>query len=408
MTLSVRSTYCAIHVYYFILYIFNEQSQIMNNRDHQTKAFELLRQAIATLETETGIKIEIEDTETSISDLDFQADAVIAIGHYKKIYVETKRNAQQANIGAIIHQIRRLPGNAIFVADYINRKMADKLKQENIQFIDTVGNAYINLEPIYIFVTGKKQNKEPNIKYQSCGNRAFEPKGLMVTYGFLTNPELLNRPYREIARETNVALGTVAWVIKALSAGNYIHDDMKNKYRRITNYRTLLDRWVEAWPEKLKPKLFLGTFVSDEPEWWKDVKIEKYGGHWGGEIAATQYTNYLKPEIATVYIPKDKFANLVKHARLSKEPEFNHYRGSKVHLYKPFWPINDPAAQIQKNGKNIKQRIETNSFFRIKVKNGVVNPVLAYADLIATGDARNLEAAELLYEDRIARSNRKT
>jgi hypothetical protein len=39
---------------------------------------------------------------------------------------------------------------------------------------------------------------------------------LKVIYGFLCNPGLENRTYREIAAETDVALGTVDWIMKEL------------------------------------------------------------------------------------------------------------------------------------------------------------------------------------------------
>jgi len=84
----------------------------------------------------------------------------------------------------------------------------------------------------------------------------------MVTYAFLKDPDLLNRPYREIAAATNVAVGTVGWVVNALKAGKYIYEDGKIKKRRIINYQKLLDRWTAAWPEKLKPNLLLGKYLS--------------------------------------------------------------------------------------------------------------------------------------------------
>jgi len=228
----------------------------------------------------------------------------------------------------------------------------------------------------------------------------------MVTYGFLTHPELLNRPYREIATATNVALGTVGLVIKALKAGGYILDEARDKHRRITNYQMLLDRWVQAWPEKLKPKLFLGTFVTDDIHWWRNIKIERYGGCWGGETAGALYTDYLKPQIATVYIPKNKYAKLVQDMRLSKEPKFNNIAGSKVNIYTPFWPQDSYEIPDQERLNEIKPPVENNKIHCINAGRRLVNPVLAYADLIATGDVRNLEAAEIIYKERIAGLNR--
>lgn len=355
-----------------------------------------LEKAIEALNHATGIRIEIAETVLPGKDANFIADALIDLGPYKEIHVEVKRHAPQAHVGTLINQIQRLPTPAVLVADYINPNMAEKLKHENVQFMDTAGNAYINLEPIYIFITGKKQNKENIAPFRHKTNRAFEPKGLMVTYGFLTNPNLLNQPFREIAAVTGVALGTVGWVIKALTAGHFIHTEARSKRRRITDYQKLLDRWVAAWPEKLRPKHHIGTFATDDPYCWKNVDIENYEGHWGGETAAALYTHYLQPEITTAYIPRYNRTKLIGDMKLRKAKKFDQFRNTEaiVELYTPFWLQEDEVVNP------IEQKD------RLFGKPGLVHPVLAYADLIATGDIRNIEAARKLYDEQIAQFSR--
>lgn len=368
----------------------------------------ILEKATEALKHATNIRIEIAETLLAGQDANFIADALLNIGPYKGVHVEVKRHGPQAHVGTLINQIQRLPTPAVLVADYINPKMADKLKHENIQFMDTVGNAYINLEPIYIFITGKKQNKDYIAPFRNKTNRAFEPKGLMVTYGFLTNPNLLNRPFREIAAVTGVALGTVGLVVKALTAGQFIHMEARNKHRRITNYQKLLDRWVAAWPEKLRPKHHIGTFATDDPHWWKHVDIENYGGHWGGETAAALYTHYLKPEVTTAYIPLYKQAKLIGDMRLRKAEKIDLLRKTEaiVELYTPFWLQEDEVVNpIEQNDTPFGNPNDHEYLSTIK-EPGLVHPVLAYADLIATEDIRNIEVARKLYDERIAQFSR--
>ena len=100
-----------------------------------------------------------------------------------------------------------------------------------------------------------------------------------VVFGFLCNPGLAAAPYREIAEQTDVALGTVGWVVNGLKDAGYLLDRGKKKDRRLTERQKLLERWVEAYPEKLQPKLNLGEFVADNPRWWEAVEIEKYGAY---------------------------------------------------------------------------------------------------------------------------------
>jgi hypothetical protein len=264
---------------------------------------------------------------------------------------------------------------ALLAADYVNPVMARKFKEKNIQFIDTAGNAFINLPPIYIYVTNNKPVERRQIKEKA--QRAFNPTGLKVIYAFLCDADLVNATYREIADAADTALGTVGWVVNDLKENGFLIERGANG-RKLTNLKKLLERWVEQYPNKLRNKLHIGNYVAQDPWWWKEVDIKDCGGCWGGEVAAAKYTNhYLKPKIATVYIEPENIGHLFKRGRLKKAEAWHHDDAGLVKLYKPFWP----------DRKN--NNMET------------VPPILAYADLVATGDPRNLEAAKIIYEKHI-------
>jgi len=374
----------------------------MNKDTKEAAEKDVLEQAIEALKEETGVRIQVKQTQVTHQDGRF-TDALLEVGpDGVEIHVETKLHAAHTNIGAMIDKVQRLPGNPMLVADYINPKMAERLKLERIQYIDTAGNAFINADPIYILITGKKQNKN-GLAIPKNTNRAFEPKGLIVTYAFLTDPNTLNLPYREIAAKTGVAVGTVGWVINALKDGKYIHTEARTKQRRVTNYRKLLDRWVEAWPEKLKPKHQLGTFTTDNANWWNAIKIENFQGYWGGEIAGAFYTKHLKPQITTIYIPKKNQAKLIRTVQLVKADELFPQRENIPHLLTPFWT---PETDVDQNNNTYNMMNDYNDDLRILAVPGMANPILTYADLVATGDTRNLETARILYEERIARPYR--
>ncbi|MBL1276128.1 MAG: hypothetical protein COB30_008560 [Ectothiorhodospiraceae bacterium] len=342
----------------------------------------ILDSAIRAVDRETGVRLHVEKWEYSTQNQ--VVDAIVRLEPGERtLAVEVKKWAQQANLGALIHQVQQLPEGGLLAADYVNPKMADKLRQQGVQFIDTAGNAFIDQPPVYVYVTGNRQ-EERGFKPPTDGaKRAFEPKGLMVVYAFLLYPELVNAPYREIAERAGVAVGTVGWVLNGLKAGGFIRDAGGKKGRRLSRYRKLLDRWVEAWPEKLKPKQFVGEFVVDDPYWWEGVDIGKYDGYWGGEIAAAKYTNYLKPLVTTIYFHDIVLPRLVVDVRLKKATAWTGADANTVFIYRPFWPekYNELYTELRK---------------------GVTHPVLVYADLIATGDPRNLEVAERIYDEHIA------
>ena len=356
----------------------------MNNMNHETGTEqEILNRAIQAVEREAGVRLHKQKMAVQVEGL--WIDAILRLEPGEQTFIaEVKKWAQHANLGALIHQIQQLPETGLLVADYINPKMAVKLREQGVQFIDTFGNAYINQPPVYVYVTGNRQNGlRPEWAVGKTGtNRAFEPTGLKVIYAFLCEPRLVNAPYREIAETAGVALGTVGWVINGLKAAKLLIDKGKKRGRQLTNYRKLLDRWVEAWPEKLRPKQLVGEFIADDPYWWKTIEIGEFGGYWGGEVAAAKYTDYLKPKVATLYLPEERRAALLREARLGRATDPAEAGAATVLIYQPFWP-------------------EAFNTLYIKDK-GLVHPLLVYADLIATGDPRNLETARRLYDEHIA------
>ncbi len=337
----------------------------------------VIEQAIAAFNRETGIRLHIIDEERAPTDEKFFiADAVLGIKGYEplRFAAEIKKWAQHANFGAVVEQVKRLPMRGLLVADYVNPNMAEKLKEEGIQFIDTAGNGYINAKPLYIYVKGNK-NKFQTINKKEEKRRAFTQTGLKVIYAFLCDPGLVRAAYRDIARKADVANGTVGWVIRDLKEMGYLVDRGNKNNRRLNKYEELLEKWVEMYPGTLRPKQFIGEFHKDPTTDTRNFNLKKYNAYWGGETAGAQYTNYLRGEIDTIYVPDRNKNELIKDMTLFKDDKDKY---GIVKLYKPFWQKPDDYEENQ-----------------------CVHPILAYADLVATGDARNIETAGMIRDDHI-------
>ncbi len=345
---------------------------------------EVLNRAIDAVARETGLRLRIDELE--VKEGPYIIDAVLGVeGRNERLAAEVKRWAPQANLGALINQVQALPMEGLLVADYINPKMAEKLREQRVQFIDTAGNAYLDMPPVYVLVTGKRKPKQ-EARAKGDTNRAFDRTGLKVVFAFLCRPELVTAPYREIADVAGVALGTVGWVLNGLKEAGFIFQYGHKKGRELVEYKRLLDRWVETYPEKLRTKVHIGDFYADDPYWWEDFDIQEFNGCWGGEVAAARYTKYLKPAVTTIYLPKEVKGKFLARARLRAAPETMWEETGRVKLYQTFW--RDTALP-----------------FLDIAKPGLVPPVLAYADLVATADPRNLEAAGMIYDEYIARHN---
>jgi hypothetical protein len=282
---------------------------------------------------------------------------------------EIKRNVAQANLGLIAHQLAKLDA-PLLVTEYVAPTIAEQLRELNIQFVDTAGNAYIQDPPLLIWVTGRKPEQP---LHEARPTRAFQPGGLKLIFALLCNPELVNTPYRNIAEAADVANGTVGWVMTDLKEAGFLIDLGKGG-RKLVNRRKLMDQWVEGYARQLRPKLLTGRFRTLAPERMKEARLTVPEARWGGETAAAMMTRYLKPAVTTIYLPKDARAkaDLLKEFRLIKDPT------GDVELRQIFWRFATPEYP------------------------DTVPPLLVYADLLATADDRNIETARMIYDEHLA------
>ena len=258
----------------------------------------------------------------------------------------------------------------MLVTKYVTPQVAEILKETGTPFLDTAGNAYLNEPPLFIFIKGNKPAERDTAKPPI---RAFRPTGLQVVFALLCNPDLEKAQYREIADAADVALGTVGWVMRDLRQMGILIE-MGNRGRRLIQKEKLLARWATEYPEQLRPKKLLGTFKATNTDWWKATELPGPDTYWGGEIAAAKLTQHLKPQRATIYTPELKvlFEWLIKN-RIRQDPDGN------IEIVRKFWKF-EPDWEYP----------------------NLTHPVLIYADLLATADARNIETAKIIYDTEIA------
>jgi hypothetical protein len=281
---------------------------------------------------------------------------------------EVKLRVNRATIALLKQKIDRA-GEGLLVTDYVNPELAEVMRDQGIFFIDAAGNAFIDATPLHIFVKGEKPTEVWKAKPVK---RVFKPGGLKLIFALLNNPGMEKATYRDLAKAAKVALGTVDFVMTELKELGFLID-MAKKGRQLRKTGQLLRRWVEAYPENLKPKLVQEQFRTNARHWWKDIKPADFDLFWGGEIAAAELTGHLKPERYTIYTDHLP-GKLIYKFKFQKDPNGN------VEFVTPFWTFGWKLAEKK-----------------------VVPPLLIYADLMATGDARAIETAEIIYDNYIAR-----
>ncbi len=335
----------------------------------------LLENALAAFRRITGLKAGLGAMKPKVRD-DVRPDAAMDIeglGKRVRFLVEIKAIDRAVALAAVKHRLKPLGRRGVLVAPYITPDLAARCRDIDLQFLDTVGNAYLRVPGLYIYIRGERPHGPVATYLQTRGTA--NATALRVIFALLCKPELLNAPYREIVGAAGVALGAVGWVLFDLQRRGYIIGGKRTRNRRLLEPGRLLDEWVTNYPIKLRPKLNQRRFRALEPDWWKNARLTD-GALWGGEVGGTKLTGHLKPAACTIYIDpavaRERITKLVKDHRLRADPE------GEVEVLDRFWNFpGDP------------QRPD------------LVPPLLIYADLMATLDPRNLEIAKLIREEQV-------
>src|SRR6267142_375233 len=333
----------------------------------------VLDNAVHSLNASTGLHASVEAESHARAGPD--GIAVIKDGGKRWRYsVEIKGQLNSHTLGsaiAAVSKYKREHGPTALVAPYINPSQAEKLRELGVEFFDTAGNVFLRQEGLHVFVSGRKA-QDSNAR-ESRPARAFNATGSRLIFALLCNPKLEDKTYRQLAKEAGISLGAVNWIMSDLKSLGHLVDNGK-RGRRIQTRKELLKRWVAAYPEQLRPKLLIGRFHKEgAPDWWKKVELPE-DAFWGGEIGAALVTRHLRPEAVTIYSE----TNL---AKLQAQQGLRRDSNGETELLRRFWAFDKWDEQERR----------------------VVPPLLIYADLIRTANDRNLETAEILYDQCIAR-----
>ena len=356
----------------------NEQRQLLYKRSRVARVAnerKILENAIAAFRRATGIEAKIEPDWEYLDNLrgggQTREDAAIRIlraGKEWRFDIEIKPWLTATTAGLLAHKYP-LNKKWILVTTHAQKAMAEQMRELQIQYMDTDGNVYLETKDLLVFVKGQKA-AEP--RATTGIGRPFKPAGMQVIFALICNPGLEQKTYREIADVTKTALGTINWTMRDLrQIGNLL--EMGKAGRRIVKRETLFDKWVAAYPQQLRPKQLIGRYAAQDPDWWRNADLKDLNALWGGETAAAIETGYLEPEIATVYL-EENLNELILRFKLKKDPH------GKIEIFRTFWK------------------------FQLKEQRGQTVPLpLIYADLLATGNDRNIQTAKELRDKRLDR-----
>lgn len=251
------------------------------------------------------------------------------------------------------------------VAPHISQQMKGQLRERGADYLDASGNIYLSRKGLLIWIDGRKQI---SLKKESV-SRAFTRAGLRVVFHFLFDERILNYTYRDIAEMADVGLGNVGYVMNGLKEAGYMQQAEAGGYELIRK-QALLDRWITAYGDRLKPSLLVGRFSFRKGEdlvKWKRMHLASQYDCWGGEPGGEGYTNYTGTKELTIYTTRER-EQIIKGYRLVPDDE------GSVLVYRKFWNCGEAIGDI-------------------------APALLVYADLMISGGDRCIEMAQKIYRE---------
>lgn len=324
-----------------------------------SRSNDFIYDAVSKLESLTHATIELDSKRK-------EYDAALTINE-KRLNVIAKSAIRDSNIGIVltpfVNQTDKEKSTILFIAKYISKSSTHLLKDNNLNYLDASGNAYIKKDELFICIEGQKADK-----YDKDQSRAFQETGLKLILLLLSKPESLAYSYRELSEKTDISIGSVSNIFSELEGLNFI---LRTKQKRIIkNKIELIERWVIAYNEVLKPRILRKRMKFLQNPDFNEIKTlaEKDNIVWGGEPAAAILVNNLRPQQYLLY-SNAELGILSKQFKLTPNPNGN------VEICELFWKFSNETI--------------------------IAPPLVVYADLISSGFERNIEMAKIILENEL-------
>lgn len=295
--------------------------------------------------------------------------------------IEEKRHLRFQDIQVVVDQLVRKrqelgPAHAkdrlLLLAPHVRRQQAAALERADIDFIDLAGNVRLNAPGLLVHIEGRQPEK---VLAPAPGrpHRAW----IKMVMALLIRPDLANEPYRLVAEQADVALGTVAQCFTDLTARGLLEGGQGG--RRIADRAALVALWVQAYVDVLRPKLKERRFqmrADTKQDVWARVATTLAARDipWAitGADAAQLSTHYFRAEETEIYARPDALTREIQKELVAQPVE----RGGNLLIIDLPGPLATP--------------LEPDEGLRL------TPALLAFAELRYRGTGQALEAANLL------------
>lgn len=290
------------------------------------------------------------------------------------LLVETRQHLLPNTVLGIFQKLNagRPDGTPLLCAPYISPRVAEMCREQNVSYLDGVGNCWIAAPGLLVNIAGR-----PNRPTVSKAVNPFSKKSSRVVRTLLTHPQK-GWQVQRLARQADVSLGLVSKAKTALLEDAYLEE--RDRLLFVRDAVKLLQGWsAEYRPQVKRVQLFTIPQRSEIEkrlaEWCRTNKVTYALTQLA---AAWRYSPMVRYDKSVAYIDRkletgNKLKSLLEHLD-AREVE----TGANCIL----WLTDDPAV-----------------FTDSKEFDGlmVVSPLQLYLDLMAMS-GRGKDAAEEIFE----------
>lgn len=349
----------------------------------ESKENSIIRRCVEQLKAVAGVDVTGQVAEFALDrGFDLALDVSGKGATAARYIVEVKTRFNKMSFELIRQRFLFVGGEGarpLLFADFISRKLAEQCRAEGVEFVDSVGNMFINLDWLKVYVVGN----ENDAKVDARGSLA-SVAAMKITYALLVKKDSAGVPLRDMARWAGVSLGSVAAVYKELRAQGFlrVRGGPEGETRDLLGMQRLFDRWIAGYEDRLRRKLVVGVYrtaggaVAELPE-----RLAGGGGEGiliGGELGATLLERgMLHAGAATLHISD----TIVDARKLAVQLRLIPDKGGNVTFLKTFGDLNGGGGE--------------------KGYPELANPLLLYAELLRINDPRTREFTEKFHSARI-------
>ncbi|WP_258934899.1 hypothetical protein [Nesterenkonia pannonica] len=151
-------------------------------------------------------------------------------------------------------------------------RAADAFREEGINYLDEVGNAYIRFADVLIDVRGRIPNASLKTSMRPGPQKTlFTPRRAQVIFALLTWPELLSASLRDIAFYSGASTGQAHDTIKILRERQFL---ISRNDEALTHRDELIDIWTSEYPSGLgSPTRNVASQVTPNTSWWTTTQL---------------------------------------------------------------------------------------------------------------------------------------